>query len=162
MRREAIWRVLWPEVITVLLVLIADQAVKFLCDAYLAPVGTTFDIWPGVFGLKSVHNTGAAFGMFSDGAAVLATVRAVVSAGLVVLLIRARKKMHTFLRFSLALVLAGAVGNIIDQIAFGYVRDMFDFYIINFAVFNVADIAICVGAAFVVLDGLFGKTKKLF
>ena len=60
----------------------------------------------------------------------------------------------------LALIVAGALGNFIDRLFLGYVRDMFYFSLINFAVFNVADAAISVGGVLLVIDVLFCKKGK--
>ena len=63
------------------------------------------------------------------------------------------------MRISLALIFAGALGNFIDRVALGYVRDMLYFKLIDFPVFNVADSAICIGAAILIIDVLFFKGK---
>lgn len=64
---------------------------------------------------------------------------------------------NLFIRYSLYLVLAGALGNVIDQIIFKYVRDMFSFAFIEFAVFNVADIYITVGCVLLLINFVFSK-----
>ena len=69
--------------------------------------------------------------------------------------------MHTLLRITLSLILAGAVGNLIDRALIGYVRDMLDFRLVQFAIFNVADSAVTVGATLLAIDVLFGKSRKL-
>jgi signal peptidase II len=74
-------------------------------------------------------------------------------------MIKEYKRMHTAMRISLALIFAGALGNFIDRVALGYVRDMLYFKLIDFPVFNVADSAICIGAAILIIDVLFFKGK---
>lgn len=68
--------------------------------------------------------------------------------------------MHFLMRFSICLLLSGAVGNLIDRVALGYVRDMIYVAAINFPVFNVADMAVCIGCGLMILDVLFFKGKK--
>ena len=75
-------------------------------------------------------------------------------------LIKERKRLHFMMTFSLALLLSGAIGNLIDRVALGYVRDMIYVALIDFAVFNVADMAVTVGCCLLVLDLLFFKGKK--
>ena len=70
------------------------------------------------------------------------------------------KKYAPAMTFSLALLLSGAIGNLIDRVALGYVRDMIYVALIDFAVFNVADMAVTVGCCLLVLDLLFFKGKK--
>ncbi|HZK34006.1 MAG TPA: signal peptidase II [Bacillota bacterium] len=142
--------------LTLVAILIAvDQAVKMLVDIHLMPVGKTYPIWEGVFHLTSVRNTGAAFGMFSNSFWFLISAR--IIAGLVTLffLIKYNNKWHLVIRLCVVGILAGALGNLIDQLVFGYVRDMFDFRLINFAVFNVADSYITVGAIVLAIFILF-------
>ena len=59
----------------------------------------------------------------------------------------------------MVLILSGAIGNFVDRILFGYVRDMFDFRLINFAVFNVADAALTIGTILLIADLLFFHGK---
>jgi signal peptidase II len=75
-------------------------------------------------------------------------------------LIKKHKDIHTLMRISLSLILAGALGNLIDRVLLIYVRDMFSFVLINFAVFNVADSAVSVGTVLLIFDLLFYKGKK--
>ncbi len=59
------------------------------------------------------------------------------------------------------MIIAGGLGNIIDRIRLGYVVDFIDFRLINYAIFNVADIFIVVGAGLLLIDSLFGSKKVL-
>jgi len=143
------------EAIVVAALLIADQITKYLTDIHLSPLGTSVPLWEGVFHFTSVHNTGSAFGML-PGAKWFFVIATLVAAGAILwLLIKKRAMLHTLIRISLAMILAGALGNFIDRLFFGYVRDMLDFCLIHFPVFNVADVAICVGTGLMLLDILF-------
>ncbi len=149
------------ETIIILLMIGLDQLTKYLTDMHLMPLGTTVPLLEGVFHLTSVHNTGAAFGMLSSGTWLLIIVSSVASLAIIWLLAKYRKHMHALMRASLALILAGALGNLIDRVALGYVRDMLEFAFIRFAVFNVADTAVSIGAVLLALDVLFGKGRQV-
>ena len=117
-----------------------DQLVKFLVRAYI-PLGGDVPFLPHILQLTYVQNTGAAFSIFSQHTWILTVVSLVVSVALVVLLLK-KVFPHPLAMLTLSLVLAGAVGNLIDRAVFGYVTDMFQTLFIHFAVFNVADICV--------------------
>ncbi len=103
-----------------------------------------------MFHLTYAKNTGAAFGMLAGQRYLFVILAALVCAALIVYLIKTRKNHPPIARAAVALIISGAIGNnIIDRLFFGYVRDMFDFRLINFAVFNVADSCIVVGTILV-------------
>jgi len=147
--------------IIVALVLLLDQISKILTDLYLMPLGTTLPLWDGVFHLTSAHNTGAAFGML-PGAKWFFIIITLAACGMILYLIyKDRKRMSLLMRIAFALLLGGALGNLIDRVLLGYVRDMFDFRLINFAIFNVADAAVCVGVGMLLIDILFLNGKVI-
>ena len=126
-----------------------DQLVKFLVRAYI-PLGGDVPFLPHILQLTYVQNTGAAFSIFSQHTWILTVVSLVVSVALAVLLLK-KVFPHPLAMLTLSLVLAGAVGNLIDRAVFGYVTDMFQTLFIHFAVFNVADICVvCGGIGFCV------------
>lgn len=111
------------------------------------------------------YNRGAAFSFLSAQSGwqvtALALVAIVVAVGIVLWLRRIASK-YTLQSCGLALVLGGAVGNLIDRIHYGYVIDFIDFHINHwhFAFFNVADSAITIGVILMIIDFLFSKDKK--
>jgi len=108
--------------------------------------------------LKYTENTGVAFSMFSDNRWMLIGVTSVML--IVVLAFFLSGKVTDKLeQFSLALMLSGGVGNLIDRISLGYVIDYIDVRIINFAIFNFADICICVGE-FLLCVAVYISDKK--
>ena len=124
-----------------------DQLVKFLVRAFI-PLGGDVPFLPHVLQLTYVQNTGAAFSILSRHTWVLALVSLAASVFLAVLLIK-KVFPHPFAMFCLSLVLAGAIGNLIDRVLLGFVTDMFETLFMDFAVFNVADICVvCGGIAF--------------
>lgn len=132
-----------PYALLVVVLVAIDQLVKYLVVQNI-PLGTHVPFIPCVLDLTYVQNTGAAFSIFKEHTWALALVSLVMS---VVLALALFKKFfhHPFGRLSLSLLLAGAVGNLIDRAFVGYVVDMFNVLFMNFAVFNVADICVVVG-----------------
>lgn len=137
----------------------ADQIVKALVRMNI-DLGEQVSFLPHVLGLTYAQNTGAAFSILEEHSWILTVVSLVVSVLLVVLLVR-RTFPGVWPMCSLALVLAGAVGNLIDRAFCGYVTDMFQTLFITFPIFNVADICIvCGGISFVVYYLFFGEKEK--
>ena len=134
-----------------------DQLVKYLVVQQI-PLGEHVPFLPHLLDLTYVENTGAAFSMFSDHTWMLALISLVMS---VLLAIAVWKPLfrHPFGRTALALLLAGAVGNLIDRALQGYVVDMFHVLFMEFAVFNVADICVVVGGFAAVIYYLFFYEK---
>ena len=132
--------------IAVVLVLIADQAMKLWTTVNVAPnaVGDAcVELIPGVVHLTNVHNFGAAFSILQNARWPLVIITVVVVIVIIVLI--NREVIHTkFGCWTAVLVLGGAIGNCIDRILYGFVVDMFEFEFFSFPVFNVADIFITV------------------
>lgn len=151
------------EIVVIMVVLMLDQGSKIIAADWLTTLpDSTYPLIKDIFHLSYVENRGAAFGMLQNGRVYFLIVTVIVCAAIAVFLIKRRGKLHFLLRFSLALIVGGALGNFIDRAYLGYVRDMFYAVCINFAVFNVADSAICIGSVLLFLDLMFFKGKYLF
>ncbi|MGI6151781.1 MAG: signal peptidase II [Christensenellales bacterium] len=140
------------ETLIILVFTVVDQLVKLWAAGPLKNLhGGDLPLIEGVFHFTYVENRGAAFGMLQNARIffIVLTICAIVA--LTVYLVKKRRSLGTFVRVALALIYAGAVGNLIDRAILGYVRDMFDFRLIRFYVFNVADACLTVGAAMIVL-----------
>lgn len=140
-----------PGPVLLLVVLALDQATKAVVLSLLTePVAVT-----PFFNLVLVWNRGVSFGMLAghDQPWVLILLAAVIGIALIVWL---RRETRTLSRYALWLVLAGAVGNVIDRARFRAVADFLDFHVQgwHWPAFNVADSAICIGALLLVVDGL--------
>jgi len=129
--------------LTALLLVLLDQMVKNGVRGTI-PLHASRALWPGVLELSYVQNTGAAFSMLSEHTWLLAIISAVAALVLLWVLLRGIFP-HSVGQLALALVLGGAVGNLIDRVWLGYVVDMFSLQFVNFAVFNIADIGVTVG-----------------
>lgn len=132
-----------PYVLLTLLLVAVDQVVKYLVLRYI-PLGSHVPFIPHLVELTYVQNTGAAFSMFEEHTWLLALISLVMS---VVLALAIWKNFfrHPLGKVTLTLLLAGAVGNLIDRVFRHFVVDMFNVLFMNFAVFNVADICVVVG-----------------
>lgn len=142
------------------LVIVLDQITKQLVVKYLVE----YEVRPVMPQLNLVHmkNTGAAFSMMSEMPAVFfVTLGVAVSIG-ILLWLRRHPHGQMLVAAALALILGGALGNVVDRATRGHVVDFIDFYIGNwhFAAFNVADIAISVGAGLLILDMLLDMKRS--
>nr|WP_317325248.1 signal peptidase II [uncultured Flavonifractor sp.] len=138
---------------------VLDQVVKFLVRANI-PLGEGVPFLPHILQLTYYQNTGAAFSLLNEHTWILTLISAAASVLLVVLLVR-KTFPHPLGMTTLSLVLAGAVGNLIDRLFLGYVTDMFQTLFMNFPIFNVADICIvCGGIGFCIYFLLFCKEEE--
>lgn len=136
-----------------------DQWFKAWIVAHIALDGGTLPLIPGLVHLTHIHNTGAAFSML-EGSRVFFLLLLAVFAVLVILAIRTRYLETGFDCWIGMLALGGALGNGIDRFRLGYVVDMFELEFMRFAVFNIADIVLCVCAFLYILRVLTSRDAK--
>jgi signal peptidase II len=154
----------WLWVSTVVIVL--DQLTKVIVSRSLA-LYQSIELLP-VLNLTRLHNTGAAFSLLASASGwqrwFFTVLGLGVSAALIIWLRRLNHKEQPLLTLGLALVLGGALGNVIDRIVLGYVVDFihvhWDRIGFSFAAFNIADSAISIGAAFLLLDSFLESNKS--
>lgn len=125
------------------LIVAADQLFKWWIVAVL-PLGGVSPLIPGVISLTHVRNTGAAFSLLEQHTWLLTAISAVFAL-LIAVLLAIRYFRHPVAVWSVAAVLGGAIGNLIDRVRYSYVVDMFMTEFMDFAVFNIADIFITCG-----------------
>ena len=106
--------------------------------------------------LTRVHNVGGAFGIFPGNGTVFVIVSSVVAMGLFIFLLAADLR-GKLLKAGLALVLGGAIGNLIDRLHYGYVLDFFE--VRGFSIFNLADACVTVGVGLILVHTFFGGEK---
>jgi len=143
-------------------VIVADQIVKWIVLRNFAPgeqrVVTDF------FNMVLVFNKGAAFSLFAQAPGWQAPVLSAfaVIAAVVVSVFIVRSPGRQLLCLGLALILGGAIGNVIDRLRFGQVVDFLDFHALgwHWPAFNVADSAISVGAVLLILEGFIKREKR--
>jgi len=133
-------------------VMLLDQVTK---QMVVKEIGYT-DVLPMLpfFNLTHLHNTGAAFSILSSAPRLFFIVLGVAVSVGILWWMRANPRGQSLFAASLALILGGALGNVIDRATRGYVVDFLDFYwgSAHFPAFNVADIAISIGAGLMILD----------
>lgn len=118
------------------------------------------NIIDGVLSFVAVENTGAGFGVFSGKTTLLAIISLVCSVVLFIFIFYSYNYKNLWLRSALILIFAGAIGNIVDRFALGYVRDFIYVDLIDFAVFNFADSCLTVGTIVLVVYIIFFYSKE--
>jgi signal peptidase II len=139
-----------------IIILITDQFTKVLIvGAYQLGDSTHLTVF---FNIVRVHNSGAAFSFLAGASGWqrwFFTAIGVVAAGFILWLLKSHAGQKLF-AFALACILGGAIGNVIDRVLYGHVVDFLDFHWRgwHFPAFNIADAAITIGAACLILDEL--------
>ncbi|ASY54992.1 signal peptidase II [Sinorhizobium sp. CCBAU 05631] len=148
-----------PIALFILVALVADQAIKYLVEAFL-PFQEAVSVIP-MLALYRTYNYGVAFSMLSgmEGWFIVGIRLAVVT--FVLWLWRRTPKDRFFAHLGYAMIIAGALGNLVDRLLFGYVIDYILFHTAtwSFAVFNLADSFITLGAGAIILDELLQAKK---
>ena len=145
--------------IIIILIVIGDQLTKGLIQQSMV-LNQSIPVWDGIFSITYIHNTGAAFSMLAGKTQVLALFQVIIIGVILGYYILKGRKTHPLLRISLAMIVAGGSGNLIDRLTLGYVVDFLDFHF--WPIFNVADIGVSAGC--VLLAGyvffIEGKEKS--
>ena len=145
--------------ILIILIVIGDQLTKGLIQQSMV-LNQSIPVWDGIFSITYIHNTGAAFSMLAGKTQVLALFQVIIIGVILGYYILKGRKSHPLLRISLAMIVAGGIGNLIDRLTLGYVVDFLDFHF--WPIFNVADIGVSAGC--VLLAGyvffIEGKEKS--
>ena len=144
--------------------LAADQISKWIVSQTLL-LGERNEIIPHFFSLTYLHNTGAAWSMF-EGQMGFFMIVSIVALLLMIGFYKGTEKDDILTKYGLVLMMSGTIGNLIDRVCFHYVRDFLDFIILgyDFPVFNIADMALCIGVGLImlsiVLESLYGGYRK--
>ncbi|MEB3356039.1 MAG: signal peptidase II [Synechococcales bacterium] len=133
-------RLFW---IAAFVAIVFDQITKYW-TVQSFELGESLPLWEGVFHFTYVLNTGAAFSLFSNGGSWLRWLSLLVSLGLMALAFFG-PPMNRWEQVGFGCILGGALGNGIDRFASGAVVDFLDFRLIQFPIFNLADVAINIG-----------------
>jgi len=143
--------------IAAVLLVVIDQLLKRWATAALAKGSIT--LISGVFSLTYHENFGAAFGIMQNRRPILIAATVIIMAGAIWLICSGRIKGR-LLTWSVTLIVAGGVGNLIDRVANGYVVDYIYFELINFPIFNFADSCVVVGTCLMILYVLVDERQK--
>lgn len=135
------------------IIFIADFASKYFINNNM-DLGETFFSIPYILDFTYVRNEGAAFSMMSGKVPLLSFISIAFCIGVIVYWV-IKKPKHPLLCTAITLMFSGALGNAIDRIFYGYVVDFIATSFIDFPVFNIADIAITIGAALIIIYLIF-------
>lgn len=156
-REKKGWRQLWWIFAIIGGSVFLDQLTKYLAVVFLQGE-PSFPIIEDVIHFTFVKNPGAAFGMLKDHRWVFMVVSTLAIAALIFYLV-AFHQDSKWMQVSLAMIIGGGIGNMIDRVLLGFVIDFIDFTLIDFAVFNVADSFVTVGAG-IMFVFLFAELVK--
>ncbi|MCX7780362.1 MAG: signal peptidase II [Negativicutes bacterium] len=145
-----------PILILAVIIVILDQATKYYIQQTMF-LGMSVPVINNIFHITYILNPGAAFGIMEHKTAFFVIIAILLLAGIVYIFPRIPPEC-TLLRLGTGLMAGGAVGNVIDRVRTGYVVDFFDFRI--WPVFNIADISIVIGVAFIIYTMLFSPHMK--
>ncbi|MBI4650493.1 signal peptidase II [Candidatus Desantisbacteria bacterium] len=137
------------------IIVLIDQITKYYIKNNMFS-GESIPIIPGIFHITYIQNSGGAFGMFQDKTAFFIIVS--ITAIILLIFFYFLGSNNLLVRTALAIILGGAIGNLIDRIMYQKVVDFFDLRI--WPIFNVADIAICIGMGLLLLD-MFNNGNKI-
>lgn len=149
-------------IITSALTIIIDQISKYFIFSHLLEEFDYLKV-SHYFSIVKAWNTGVSFSMFSGNGTIGSIILSIVALGIVACLFYwLKKEKSTFLQIAIGLIIGGALGNLIDRIRFGAVFDFLDFSISGYhwPAFNIADSAICIGAAMIIYDNIFIKKRS--
>lgn len=121
-------------------------------------LGQSIPLWEDVFHITFVKNEGASFGILKGGRWFFVVVTVALVVYLIYYILRNKEKNKLFLLAS-SFIIGGGIGNLIDRVVTGKVVDFFDFCLINFAIFNVADCFVVVGAILIIVYFLISEFK---
>ncbi len=140
--------------IVLISVVLLDILTKYLTVQLLLPLEREIVIIPHVISLSYVENRGAAFGMLADNRWVFMILSVILMIALA-LMLKFTAIKHPLFIVSVAMILGGGIGNMIDRVFIGYVVDFFKVTFIDFPVFNVADSAVVVGTCLLAVYIIF-------
>ena len=140
-------------------VFLLDFVSKFFIFKFL-PLDTKKFIISDFFAIYPIRNYGAAFSLFNDSNLLLITISVIILIYLLVLINKQKDTLFNYLSYGL--LIGGLLGNLFDRLVFKYVRDFisFTFFDYEFAIFNVADMAICIGVILIILYSFIKEKKR--
>lgn len=139
----------------------ADQLSKFYVFKFVVEQGSPYKVCD-YFNIVSAFNKGVSFSMFDNGGIWGRVILILFALGVVVfLLLWMKDEVSRFVRFSLGLIVGGALGNVVDRLRMGAVYDFLDFHYnaYHWPAFNLADSFICIGAVLIIIHAVFYRKK---
>ncbi len=147
--------------IIVFLIVLLDQASKYLANLYLNG-NPSFLVIPNILSFQYHENKGAAWGILADHRWVFMLISTIAIVAIIIFLFYTKNENQPFLfRLSLAFFVGGGIGNMIDRIFLGYVIDFLQFEFIDFPIFNIADSFITIGAVIMIISLILDTVSEL-
>lgn len=153
LKNKNIW-----SVVMIIVIIAIDQVTKYFAKSALYP-DKAKDFINGFIEFRYAENTGMAFSMFSGARWFFVILTAAVVIAMLVYMFK-KCQNNLWLYWTIGVLIAGAVGNLIDRVLLGYVIDFINPTFVNFAVFNIADCAVTLGAVSLVAYLVFDMFKK--
>lgn len=153
---------LFIDILLFVVFVILDQITKSLAVTHLKDKPSLV-LWENIFELHYLENRGAAFGMLQNQKVLFVIIAVVMLTAITYVLVKIPRNKHYYiLEFLLVMIASGAVGNLIDRVSLGYVVDFFYFKLIDFPIFNVADIYVSVSCVLLAVLLIFFYKEKDF
>lgn len=145
---------------TMALVVLGDQLTKIIVSGSMR-LSSSHTIIDNFFYFTYAHNEGAAWGMLEGKISLFLLASVIAAIGMIYYFTKTSKE-EILTRFGLVLAFAGMLGNLIDRVCFGYVRDFIDFVIFgyNFPIFNIADMALVIGIGLIIVEVILGEREN--
>lgn len=152
---------MWLIIAIVALTIVLDQVTKYLVASQMT-IGQSIPIIDNFLYITSHRNAGAAWGIFQGKMMFFYLITLAVIAVVIVWMTRLDIKKDKWLMIALALILGGAVGNLIDRVLYQHVVDFIDTYILgyDFPIFNIADSALCIGVVLMAIDAILDMKRQ--
>lgn len=145
-------------IIAAIVIVALDQFTKILATKYIE-LNEVKPVISGFFNFTNVENEGAAFGILQGARVFFIILTVAVFIGLIYYLLKSRPQSRLE-KWALSFIAGGAIGNFIDRLYLGYVRDFIQVDFIEFPVFNIADCFVCIGAGLYILYAFSDMFKK--
>lgn len=153
------WLFCGLELLIIGLLIVFDMLTKKYIYGYCDAV-RDIKIIDKVIRFTAVENTGAGFGILKNQTGALTAISFISSIVLIIFIFYSYPRRNKLLRSALVMIIAGAIGNLIDRMVLGYVRDFVYFELIDFAIFNFADSFLTIGTALLIIYILFFYSKE--
>lgn len=137
-----------------------DQITKLWAVSQLRQADRVISIIDGVFELRYTENPGVAFSMLEGQRWVFIPITVLIGGCILIMMLRSPLRRYKLFDITSVLILSGAIGNLIDRIAYGYVIDFLYFRLIDFPIFNFADCCVVIGAFLLFFFVLFGMKEE--
>ena len=142
-------------VIATAILIVADQLTKMWSVTQLHNVERVISVIDGVFEFRYAENPGVAFSMLEGQRWIFIPVTLVIGGIIFAMMLRSPLRRYPLFNITCVLILSGAIGNLIDRIAYGYVIDFLYFRLIDFPIFNFADCCVVIGAILLFIFVIF-------